>query len=682
MPSYEGQAVAITLTTSPDNEQRRIDIQPNVPVIVGRASNFKSESRKTASNNAFFDCKVISSNHAVLNASVVKNGQVTITDTQSSHGTKVNGRRLSSGSPYPLKPGDTVEFGQEVTREGETYYALEVTFDVTHNPYVPRQSTKVGPPKVLAQTKDHAGTYKVPDDSEYTSDDSDYDYNDDDTQRSGNSASASPSPAPSSVTPAEKHVPGSSPCNPVTVVDSTEKTQIFVDLVSDDNVKDLAVNFVNDSFEDLDPVGETQPVAVEKAPREASPSYVPSPQVSYRRRPKLHAKSSIPIEDTAFGALSGSHLSDSFTDEEDGSVSSVGAQYDASDTDLIHHEYEADNTKISPLSYSRAGADYWVIDQNSMATRSLQASVSGGPAAHKHLTERVNRDISQSRMTLGARSPPPVSGARFPFDPIRPDGTYPGPSSFHTAPLPPARGPYHGETETYSQDTYPSSYPTQSLYHPPSAQCGPAYTTYAPPRVQTCTFDGVTYAPDFRLTTGYQFAPSLYPLMPPSTGNACSTTSVPLATAPSLAQNATSDVAPPAQVDPTLPTTSKASIPYIVETDVPTETNAIIPGTDAASLKRKADEMLAPEDAPALESAEATVGILSGKTDKHTEHQKSRKAGTSRPKQQQHKSNRNPVEPPAKRVKLQLAASALTGAVIGGLGVLTALVALPERYFQ
>jgi len=70
---------------------------------------------KPGPNNAIFDCKVLSRNHAVLWYS---QGKFYLQDTKSSNGTFVNNQRLSKGteesSPREVCSGDIVQFGVDV----------------------------------------------------------------------------------------------------------------------------------------------------------------------------------------------------------------------------------------------------------------------------------------------------------------------------------------------------------------------------------------------------------------------------------------------------------------------------------------------------------------------------------------------------------------------------------------
>lgn len=81
------------------------------PVKIGRSV---ARSR-SAPNNAIFDCKVLSRNHALF---WYNNGKFYLQDTKSSNGTFVNSQRLSKSgeesSPREVYSGDIVQFGVDV----------------------------------------------------------------------------------------------------------------------------------------------------------------------------------------------------------------------------------------------------------------------------------------------------------------------------------------------------------------------------------------------------------------------------------------------------------------------------------------------------------------------------------------------------------------------------------------
>uniref|UniRef100_A0A023F690 Sarcolemmal membrane-associated protein n=1 Tax=Triatoma infestans TaxID=30076 RepID=A0A023F690_TRIIF len=90
------------------------------PVKIGRSV----ARARPASNNAIFDCKVLSRNHALI---WYNNGKFYLQDTKSSNGTFVNNHRLSKSGeeslPREVCSGDIVQFGVDV---------LENTRKVTH----------------------------------------------------------------------------------------------------------------------------------------------------------------------------------------------------------------------------------------------------------------------------------------------------------------------------------------------------------------------------------------------------------------------------------------------------------------------------------------------------------------------------------------------------------------------
>ena len=91
-------------------EERRISLDK--PCKIGRSvAKIRPES-----NNAIFDCKVLSRNHALL---WHENSKFYIQDTKSSNGTFLNGNRLGKSNddsaPYELSSGDIVQFGVDVT---------------------------------------------------------------------------------------------------------------------------------------------------------------------------------------------------------------------------------------------------------------------------------------------------------------------------------------------------------------------------------------------------------------------------------------------------------------------------------------------------------------------------------------------------------------------------------------
>ena len=90
-------------------QERHVSVHE--PVKIGRSV----ARARAALNNAIFDCKVLSRNHALL---WYENGKFYLQDTKSSNGTFINNHRLSKGSeessPREIYSGDIVQFGVDV----------------------------------------------------------------------------------------------------------------------------------------------------------------------------------------------------------------------------------------------------------------------------------------------------------------------------------------------------------------------------------------------------------------------------------------------------------------------------------------------------------------------------------------------------------------------------------------
>uniref|UniRef100_A0A8C5QUM8 Sarcolemmal membrane-associated protein n=1 Tax=Leptobrachium leishanense TaxID=445787 RepID=A0A8C5QUM8_9ANUR len=103
------------------------------PVKIGR-----SVARcRPAQNNATFDCKVLSRNHALVWFDH-KTGKFYLQDTKSSNGTFINSQRLSRGSeespPCEILSGDIIQFGVDVTentRKGECVLSSSIVIQAT-----------------------------------------------------------------------------------------------------------------------------------------------------------------------------------------------------------------------------------------------------------------------------------------------------------------------------------------------------------------------------------------------------------------------------------------------------------------------------------------------------------------------------------------------------------------------
>ncbi|XP_053671848.1 sarcolemmal membrane-associated protein [Anopheles nili] len=105
------RALLICRPNSHPFNNRTLYLEPGAQAKVGR-----SVARiRVSENNAIFDCKVLSRNHAVL---WYKDGRFFIKDTASSNGTFINNLRLSQtcteSEPYEISSGDIVQFGVDV----------------------------------------------------------------------------------------------------------------------------------------------------------------------------------------------------------------------------------------------------------------------------------------------------------------------------------------------------------------------------------------------------------------------------------------------------------------------------------------------------------------------------------------------------------------------------------------
>ncbi|XP_076357385.1 uncharacterized protein LOC143250548 isoform X2 [Tachypleus tridentatus] len=123
-PCMVPRAILISRPNSHPFQDRHLILDQ--PVKVGR-----SVARcRPSPNNAIFDCKVLSRNHALL---WYENGKFFLQDTKSSNGTFVNNQRLSKGSEESLaretSSGDIVQFGVDVVENSRkvTHGCIVVT---------------------------------------------------------------------------------------------------------------------------------------------------------------------------------------------------------------------------------------------------------------------------------------------------------------------------------------------------------------------------------------------------------------------------------------------------------------------------------------------------------------------------------------------------------------------------
>ncbi|PHH76310.1 hypothetical protein CDD80_1652 [Ophiocordyceps camponoti-rufipedis] len=166
MPSNHADQVRVDLTptsraseASASNLARHVVLTRDSPSLqIGRMSQ-RNPDLRASSANAWFESAVMSRHHAKLHFDADQT-TLSIEDTQSLHGTFHNGTRLESGMQSQLHSGDELCFGIQVDRHTDTFppCAMTVTFEFDEANSQPRQNPVV---------------YKVPDDTdvEDTSDD-------------------------------------------------------------------------------------------------------------------------------------------------------------------------------------------------------------------------------------------------------------------------------------------------------------------------------------------------------------------------------------------------------------------------------------------------------------------------------------------------------------------------------
>ncbi|EEQ91503.1 uncharacterized protein BDCG_06623 [Blastomyces dermatitidis ER-3] len=138
-------------------------------IVIGRSSRVPTKDLNPARDNAFFDSRVMSRSHAVITACLQKK-QVSVSDTESMHGTWLNGNKLINNEKALLGNLDVLTFGTKVTRGSETFEPLEVRLTLSWIKEV--KPAPVDPPK---PSKRHSvNTFVVPEDD----DDEDKDFDD------------------------------------------------------------------------------------------------------------------------------------------------------------------------------------------------------------------------------------------------------------------------------------------------------------------------------------------------------------------------------------------------------------------------------------------------------------------------------------------------------------------------
>ncbi|KAK5107729.1 hypothetical protein LTR62_000751 [Meristemomyces frigidus] len=125
------ELVTISLTPSDERTDRRaLTVAPGSTLIIGRASTTGGKNLTASSGNALFSRPVVSRVHAEIRAypHKPKNEQVTITDSDSTHGTYVNNVRLAPHTPFCLRSGDEIKLGDRVSRGLEIHNPVTLLY--------------------------------------------------------------------------------------------------------------------------------------------------------------------------------------------------------------------------------------------------------------------------------------------------------------------------------------------------------------------------------------------------------------------------------------------------------------------------------------------------------------------------------------------------------------------------
>lgn len=163
--------VLLSALTNTDNTfpERLLTLTKDNPAIsIGRSSKRRLELEPSA-DNAFFDCPVMSREHAELHLDAEKRA-VTIKDTGSLHGTLLNKLALRPTETRVVKTGDIISFGLAIDRGADKFTPHEVEARITWQ-------TKTLVPRVASPSADTANhdsrrpssnviTYRVPDDTD------------------------------------------------------------------------------------------------------------------------------------------------------------------------------------------------------------------------------------------------------------------------------------------------------------------------------------------------------------------------------------------------------------------------------------------------------------------------------------------------------------------------------------
>ncbi|RLL95638.1 hypothetical protein CFD26_105222 [Aspergillus turcosus] len=105
---------------------RSLTFAPDTDFVqIGRASKREAKGLVPAHHNALFESRVMSRDHAQLRVCFEKK-EVYIRDNGSMHGTWVNCKKIPADNDVPIQSGDVVIFGTEVIRGEDTYPPMRV----------------------------------------------------------------------------------------------------------------------------------------------------------------------------------------------------------------------------------------------------------------------------------------------------------------------------------------------------------------------------------------------------------------------------------------------------------------------------------------------------------------------------------------------------------------------------
>ncbi|KAL1867966.1 TOM (translocase of outer membrane) complex component [Paecilomyces lecythidis] len=129
-------------------------------ISIGRSSKCLSKNLVPAHNNAWFESRVMSRDHARLGVRLEKE-TVYVRDNGSMHGTSLNDKKIPTGRDISVHSGDILTFGNEVTRGSETFAPLKVRCDCQWFDNNDKEASE--PPEKLP-SKPFTNSFSVPDD--------------------------------------------------------------------------------------------------------------------------------------------------------------------------------------------------------------------------------------------------------------------------------------------------------------------------------------------------------------------------------------------------------------------------------------------------------------------------------------------------------------------------------------